>query len=144
MAKEQISRIMRGELCPYCLKPSKLVKGDLIYPRHPHLHERFFYACMPCKAWVGTHENSAHKKRPRALGRIANQELRDMKREAHASFDPIWQKIQAGGFSKTKAREIAYSWLSVQMDIPIHHCHIGRMTVEQCKQVIQICERLKN
>ncbi len=97
------------------------------------------YLCRSCKAWVGTHKGTEQ-----ALGSVANSELRDWRREAHAFFDPLWKaKMLKAGCSKTKARVAAYKWLSSQLNIPVNETHISWFDVDNCKRVIEICKPYK-
>ena len=128
-------------VCDYCSGEARLVFGDVIYPHRPDLFDKKFYYCKPCDAWVGCH---ARTEKP--LGRLANKELRRFKQAAHAALDPLWQKRHERkskadpGYKKGMARGGAYKRLAKKMGIPIKECHIGMFTVEQCKQVIEICE----
>ena len=49
-----------------------------------------------------------------ALGRLADAELRTLKSEGHAVFDPLWKERKI-----FKSRKKAYEWLSEDMDLPI-------------------------
>ncbi len=114
--------------CPYCGAESRLAGGDVIYPHRKDLHKLKFWACLPCDAWVGTHKNSIIHA---PLGRLANAELRQAKKAAHAAFDPVWK---SGGIS----RKDAYALLAAKMDLPTDKAHIGMFDVEQCKKVVEI------
>lgn len=121
-------------MCPYCGKSAKLVGGDTIYPHRPDLYEKKFWLCRPCNAYVGCHKpNNGYGDGTRPLGRLANAELRDAKRSAHAHFDPIWEK---GGM----ARAQAYKWLASSLGIEPKNCHIGMFDVETCKKVVDLCK----
>ena len=116
--------------CPYCGKEAKLVDGTVIYPHRKDLADLKFYQCAPCDAYVGCHKNNHPAwTAPRPLGRPANAELRAAKSKAHEAFDPIWKE----GFME---RGHAYEWLSEQLNIPKHLCHIGMMDVDDCMRVI--------
>ena len=75
--------IMTGRICAYCEQPTVLVDSQVVYSRS---YGPIYY-CHDCKAWVGTHRDSN-----RALGRVANKELREAKKKAHSAFDPLWRK----------------------------------------------------
>lgn len=115
-------------LCDYCKKPAQLVSGVKIYPHRTDLNDLKFWNCEQCKAYVGCHKNS---KKNIPLGRLANSELRIWKQNAHSCFDPIWKSGKID-------RPNAYAWLAKRMGIDKEFCHIGRFSVEQCKQVIKI------
>ena len=135
---ETIELINSGKICPYCSKETELVPSAEIYgPDMPDFG--FLYLCRPCFAYVGCHKGSTE-----ALGRIANTELRQMKKMAHAAFDPIWKHpmFAMTGYTKLEARTGCYLWLSIMMGLDINDTHIGYFDVEQCKTVIHICEKL--
>ena len=101
------------------------------------------FLCRPCKAYVGTHKASG-----KALGRLADNELREAKKEAHFYFDQIAKtslinKIWRKHIPKTNNRTKAYMWLSRQMGIEKDLCHIGMFDVDDCKKVVEICKRQK-
>jgi hypothetical protein len=126
--------------CPYCSRPAALVTGKVIYPHRKDLHEKTFWACMPCKAWVGCHPGTDV-----ALGRLANEELRNAKRAAHAAFDPLWQpEVQTGSKNKRrKMRDAAYDALARVLNIPREECHIGMFDLDRCTRTVEACKTLK-
>ena len=83
------------------------------------------YICKPCGAYVGCYRGTK-----KALGRLANAELRKCKHEAHEAFDQIWGKGYMG-------RKEAYTWLSQQLGTDRNLTHIGMFDVEKCKKVIE-------
>jgi hypothetical protein len=117
--------------CPYCKNDAALVTGREVYPHRSDLHGRMFWMCSPCKAWVGCHVGSKGHK---PLGRLANAELRILKQQAHAVFDPIWKH------SRSISRKDAYAILADKLGIPVKECHIGYFDEERCRKVIQICK----
>lgn len=116
-------------MCPYCGAESKKVTGKEIYPHRPDLAHKTFYQCAPCDAYVGCHPGTC-----KALGRLANAELRKAKSAAHKIFDDIWR-------SGYMSRSQAYSWLAGQLGIEKKDCHIGMFDVDQCEQVVDASER---
>lgn len=124
----------KAKTCRYCQQPALLLhKGDEGYPYWRDYGPT--WTCLPCGAWVGCHEGTTN-----ALGSLANAELRDWKIKAHAAFDPLWQaKIRRDGCTKSKARRAGYKWLSEKLGIDLKKTHIGYMSVEECKQVVEIC-----
>lgn len=116
--------------CPYCEASSQLVDGSVIYPHRPDLAHKSFYRCAPCAAYVGCHPGTT-----RALGRLANAELRKAKSAAHAAFDPIWK---SGGMRRSKA----YARLADALGIKVQDCHIGMFDVATCKRVLDVCKSL--
>lgn len=120
---------MRTVICDYCNTASRLAKGDEIYPHRPDLYRATFWLCDTCGAYVGCHKNGSGDK---PLGRLANAALRAAKRNAHASFDPIWRDGEM-------SRGQAYRWLSEQMNVAVDECHIGMFDIAQCMQVVRVC-----
>lgn len=114
-------------ICDYCGKPAELVSSATVYQGREYGP---IWYCPDCNAWVGTHKGT-----DRPLGRLANAELRKMKRMAHAAFDPLWR----GKSSFT--RSAAYEWLAEEMGLPVEQTHIGMFDVEQCKRCVEICNR---
>lgn len=115
-------------VCDYCGGDAKLVTGATIYPRRRELHGLYLWFCAGCRAWVGCHEDSPSHT---PLGRLANAELREVRGGAHALFDTLWK-------SGTMARQDAYAWLAVQLQMPVDRCHIGLMDVDDCNRVMDV------
>lgn len=124
--------------CRYCQQPARLLRrGDDGYP-----YQRDYgpvWTCTPCGAWVGCHPGTE-----KALGGLANAELRAAKMAAHAAFDPLWRaKMAREGCSKSHARKSGYRWLSDQLGIPYKKTHIGYMNLEECQRVVEVCTNRK-
>lgn len=97
--------------CPYC-------NSKVIYTSNAAIYGREYgngrcYKCTKCDAYVGVHSGT---KVP--LGRLANRELRELKKECHALFDPVWKK-------KKIKRSAAYIRLANLLGIPHSECHFG-------------------
>lgn len=114
-------------ICPYCKDFSKKVKGDHIYPHRKDLHQKSFYCCDKCSAWVGCHPNT-----DKPLGRLADKKLRALKGKTHKYFDAIWKD---GHMS----RKDAYAWLADAMDISQDECHIGMFDEFDCQEAADLC-----
>ena len=112
--------------CDYCGGFAYLTKGHAVYPLRIDLHQKLYYHCKPCEAYVGVHKGTT-----KPLGRVANAHLRRLKMQAHGAFDPIWKK----GFKK---RQTAYSWLAKKLNIKTDDCHIGMFDIDTCRKVIEI------
>lgn len=125
--------IINGKKCPYCLGNTEYLDSSIIYGRSYGM----IYLCSPCDAYVGVHKGT-----DTALGRLANKELREAKKKAHAYFDPLWQRAVRQGRKKNEARNSAYKWLAKEMGIERDVCHIGMFDVESCESVVQICGKL--
>lgn len=115
---------MKKVFCDYCGRRAEYVDSKIIYGKSYGM----IYLCRNCMAYVGVHKGT-----DKPLGRLANAELRRWKKEAHAAFDPLWQRGRFRG-----RRNDAYRWLSEQMGIPVEETHIGMFDVEQCRRAIQI------
>ena len=115
--------VLCGWSCPYCGNPTKLVEDSHIYGRS---YGTKCYICKPCDAWVGCHKGT-----DRALGRVANKELRELKHRAHEAFDPIWKE----GYL---SRNAAYESLSIALGLPKEQTHIGMFDEEMCRKVIEV------
>jgi hypothetical protein len=113
-------------ICPYCSNQSVQVGGLKLYPHREDLASKTFYLCEPCDAFVGTHKGTN-----KPLGTLANKPLREIRKLAHATFDPLWKDGQYG-------RGEAYRRLAKAMGITREDCHIAMFSIEQCKSVIQV------
>lgn len=140
-----MSALHPAPICPYCNTPSKLVDGQVIYPKRADLKSLRFWQCSPCQAYVGCHKEGAYvvvngqkivSDGTLALGRLADRDLREFKQKAHAAFDPFWVHSP----NRTKARHKAYAWLASALKIDPKDCHIGQFDLEQCFAVILACE----
>ncbi len=98
--------------CIYCGAPVELVSNKVIYGKKYGSGK--CYKCTSCDSYVGTHPGTDIP-----MGRLANQELRNLKIQCHALFDPLWKN--QGPIS----REQAYEWLAVTLGIPFRECHFG-------------------
>lgn len=99
-------------VCLYCNGPVRYTSNAEIYGR-PYGNGKC-YKCDGCDAYVGVHTGT---KIP--LGRMANRELRELKKKCHALFDPVWK------LNKNIKREHAYGRLANVLGIPINECHFG-------------------
>ena len=118
----------RTPRCPYCENNSVLTDSAEVYGGRSYGP---IYLCRPCNAYVGVHRGTTIP-----LGRLANSELREAKRKAHAAFDPIWK-------GKAMSRSKAYRWLANQLGIAKSRCHIGLMSLEECQRTIEVCREWK-
>lgn len=95
--------ILEGKICPYCKEKTKFVDSKVIYKTKSF---GMIYLCEPCNAYVGTHKGTE-----KSLGRLANKNLRHLKKEAHKYFDVIWKE-------KHEERNKVYYYLSLYLKIP--------------------------
>lgn len=116
--------------CNYCGNAAQLVTGRDIYPKRKDLHARLFYSCKRCGAWVGCHPDT-----DKALGFLANKELRQARMKAHKYFDQIH-------YSGYYNRSDAYYWLSRQLGIKVKNCHISQLNLKQLETVVIVSKGL--
>lgn len=129
-----MNKVLSGHKCGYCNESTEYIDSVEIYGRSYGM----VYMCRKCDAWVGVHKGT-----DKALGRVANAELRELKKEAHHYFDAMWkaaQERETNPKKKKGKRGKAYAWLSEQMGTPIALTHIGMFDNYQCKKVIEICK----
>ena len=107
-------------ICPYCNEPAEWVENKEVYGKN-YGKSYMIYFCRPCNAYVGCHQNTRQP-----LGSLANRELREWRKKAHAAFDPLWK---TGKMTRKKA----YRWL---YDKTGKWIHMGDSTIEDCKKVI--------
>jgi hypothetical protein len=121
--KKKERKVISPPICPYCGDTSIYTDSSRIYGRS----YGGVWLCInypQCDSYVGCHGTS---KSP--LGRMADKELREWKKRAHAVFDPLWRE---GQFSRTEA----YQLLSKFLEISIEQAHIGMLDVDQCKRIV--------
>lgn len=107
--------------CPYCGKEAPWIPNEQVYGKR-YGKSYMCYWCKDCDAYVGCHNNTR-----KALGTMANKELREWRQKAHALVDPLWK-------SKTYKRSIVYLRLSEAFGKQIH---IGESDIEQCQEIIK-------
>ncbi len=133
LCAEERAQVLAGKLCPYDLTKTVLVGSEEIYGSDNYPGN--YWLCPTCRAYVGCYAES-----DRALGRVANAELRKWKNRAHEVFDALWRK---SAFDKrtsfSAARSRGYQWLSQQMKLPPEQTHIGMFDVKQCQTVVRLC-----
>ncbi|MGL4631546.1 MAG: zinc-finger-containing protein [Leadbetterella sp.] len=120
--------ILEGKICPYCRIESILLDSSVVYKSSYGM----IYFCPNCKSYCGCHKGTN-----KSLGRIANRELREMKKDAHRYFDFIWE-------SGIMSRRDAYRKLSIYLGLPIEYTHIGMFSTETCKKVIEFSKEIIN
>lgn len=104
-------------VCPYCLVESVL--HYTVYGRRWECPQR------GCDARVGVHK---HSPRAAPLGTLARAPLRELRRQVHEQFDPLWR----GAHPRFASRSAAYAWLAKFMGIPEQRCHVGEFDERQC------------
>lgn len=112
-------------ICRYCGSPVVYTSNAEIYGKEYGTGK--CYLCRNCRAFVGVHPGT-----DTPLGTLANEELREWRKEAHFWFDRIWKKP-----TKITTRYNAYGYLAKKMGLPREETHIGMFEIEQCKKVIE-------
>jgi hypothetical protein len=115
--------------CPYC-------GGTVSKTSNANLYDREYgngmcYMCDTCEASVGCYDDGT------PLGRLADKELKDLKMQAHAKFDPLWK-------DGSMKRKDAYKWLANKLRIRVEDCHIGYFGKDALLKVIEITEEVDN
>lgn len=116
-------------ICPNCSGPVAMQSNSVVY-RREFGEWPFLYRCQDdkCDSYVGL-----HPKTDIPLGTLANKATRDARKAAKALLIPMWEE-------QGRDRSEVYAWLAKEMGIePVEHCHIGWFNIEQCNQVIKIC-----
>ena len=112
-------------ICVECGETAALTDGQSIYPHRPDLWAKSIYLCG-CGAYVGCHPGT-HK----PLGYPCGPVTRKWRSAAHEAFDPLWK-------SKRVTRHAAYAWLAAELGVEGKDCHIGMMTEDQARRVVQV------
>ncbi|HMA68774.1 MAG TPA: zinc-finger-containing protein [Candidatus Mcinerneyibacterium sp.] len=125
--------------CNHCGSPVEFVDSSIIYGKSYGM----IYKCTKCDSYVGSHKPDYMYNQP--LGRLANKIERELKKEAHSLFDPLWKtgKIDTlmPDIIKTNSRKKAYIWLSKKLNISLDSCHIGHFTENTLREVIEILKK---
>ena len=121
------------EICRYCGGVIRRVTAQKVYggaaAKRLKLWNEWFCQWQNCNARVGCHRGTM-----RPLGNVANEVLRLKRQETHQIFDRFWQE---NGMTRTQA----YKWLAGRMKLSEKNAHIGGFEMDQCQQVIDLCEK---
>ena len=104
-------------------------KVILLHTNQKFARVEYIYKCTQCGASVGTHPNDPNK----ALGTLADTELKSLRREAHVWFDKLW--------TSRENREELYERLAAELGIERKECHFGTLSKEQLKTAIDIIKK---
>lgn len=116
--------------CNLCGSKVIYTTNDKVYGKR--YGSGYCYLCTNCGAFVGT-----HKPRPReAMGILANEEMRDLRKQCHTLFDRLWK-------SKSQ-RNKCYSMLAKKLNIPATECHFGYFDKEQLETALTIIKEVQN
>lgn len=70
------------------------------------------------------------------FGTLANNELREYRKQAHYWFDKLWEEP-----TRVSTRYNAYRWLAYKLNLKREETHIAHFEIEQCKQVIKLVKQ---
>ena len=112
----------KPKICPYCNQEAIWCENKEIYGKN-YGNSYMCWLCKPCGAYVGCHQNSK-----RALGTLANKELREWRKKVHARIDPMWRD------GSIKRKEM-YKTLS---RLTNKEFHVGEADIEMCKKVLEL------
>lgn len=117
----------KAPTCPYCGSQAVCRDSSTVYGKS---YGRVWVCARypECDSYVGCHRGSRQP-----LGRMANKELRALKRKVHSAFDSLWK---SGVMKRTQA----YKWLADELKIPQWSCHIGMFDKETCEEALRICK----
>ena len=128
--KEGIYVKQKNIKCPYCGSRAFLRPASMVC-RHATPDQKV-YVCARypvCNAYVSAHRDSCLP-----MGTLANQSLRNKRRQAHIALNRLC--VQG-----LMTRKEAYRWLQVQFGLPGSEAHIGHFSGYRCEQVIDLCGR---
>lgn len=96
------------------------------------------YFCTNCKSYVGVHsvEHNPHGEKDAPKGTLADSELRRLRKNAHALFDPLWQKTNL-------SRRGAYKVLIRVTKVSQERAHIAMLTKSEITILIEYFKTLK-
>ena len=69
-------------------------------------------------------------------GTLADNELREYRKQAHYWFDKLWQQP-----TRITSRYNAYRWLAYELNMKRKDTHIANFEIEQCKKVIKLVKQ---
>ncbi|WP_374347978.1 zinc-finger-containing protein [Chitinimonas sp.] len=114
--------------CPYCGRPTQLASFQEVYPELQAPEPRLYYRCAPCDAHI---QCDLQTLRPQ--GRLANPQLRQLKRQLHARFDALWK-----GPHSTLSRSAAHRFLAKLMEMPDAACQLAWFDLAQCQRALRL------
>lgn len=112
-------------ICKKCNKKAELVTGKYIHPFNNRYKHNNYYICKVCGDYVGCHKGTT-----KALGALANKELRKKRVQVHQEFDLLW--------NTTTTRKQAYINFAKKLNISLSECHIAMFDDETCDRALRI------
>lgn len=139
-ATAAINRMNKKPRCVECQSWNvEMTTGAEVYPLRPDLADKQIWRCE-CGSYVGCHDGTDYT----PLGRPAGPATRRARGEAHAAFDPLWQKVaERDGLNKGHARNRGYRFLAEQLGIDRKDAHISHMNEAMCRRVVEICAAVR-
>lgn len=119
-------------VCDYCGSPVVFGSNAEIYGKEYGNGMCFRCVDKNCDSYVGVHDGTRIP-----LGRLANKELRELKMQCHALFDPAWRG------NKRINREQAYGRLANVLGIPADECHFGWFDKDMLLRCLEILSNEK-
>lgn len=115
--------------CRYCHAAVFLLDDKVIYGRS---YGGKVYLCSraACLARVGCHKDT-----DQALGTMAREELRELRKQCHAEFDLLWQ-------SGRMRRKQAYRWMQRVLGLTRGEAHIGCLDESHCRWLLDTLREL--
>ncbi len=124
--------IVRGLKCPYCHCKTELVEEEEIYGAV--IYGRKYRQCLEESShYVGCYRSPNHL----SLGRLADDELRQCRMNAHEVLDALWN----GRHPVFDSRQKTYDELSFLFGVPKEFFHIGMMDAAWCKYVTKTIQQ---
>jgi len=115
--------VINAKICPYCKSETRLTTETVIYGKEYKGRKVICCKNFPiCDSYVGTHDDN------KPLGRLANKELRNLKKQAHVFFDKIWKENLID-------RDVLYMQLASFLKLPLQYTHIGMFQEKTCLKV---------
>ena len=132
---KQYANVVRYLICPYCKYPA-----EFSHDSRQVYHGKDYgpiYVCHPCKAFIGCRKGTYIP-----LGRLANPELRELKKKFISLFDKKWTSPSINLLREqgTDTRNKAYNRLARIMKIPRSHCNVAVFSANQCRKAIELLE----
>jgi len=125
------------------LQPTEcnICSGKVVYISNAKIYGKQFgsgycYLCTDCKAYVGTHEPRPHE----AYGILADEEMRELKKQCHSIFDPFWSNEEKSRYRRNKRHKL-YKKLAQDMEIPEEECHFGYFDKDKLKKAMVIIRK---
>lgn len=117
----------------FCGSPASLVSNSVKYGREYGNGKAWICDRFPkCDGYVGTHPDGS------PLGRLADKETIQLRRQLHSTIDPLWQDRTDRTVKKNRGS--VYGWLRRIMGMTPDECHIGNFTADECRKALKQIE----